>query len=215
MRKGMRIWLPVIMIGMTILACSMPGSISNEDKVRTQIAETQEIVPSNTLLVFASTDVVLTPTVTPEQTRTETPIPSPTFTIVVIPSRTLQPSITQTSQPCDVATFMDDITVPDGTVFSPGASFVKTWLLKNVGTCTWTTEYEIFFESGEHMGGPADLNLTKNVLPGESVQISVSLTAPATPGTYRGNWKFHNAIGDVFGLTSGGPFYVEIVVKAP
>ncbi len=215
MRKGMRIWLPVIMIGMTILACSMPGSISNEDKVRTQIAETQEIVPSNTLLVFASTDVVLTPTVTPEQTRTETPIPSPTFTIVVIPSRTLQPSITQTSQPCDVATFMDDITVPDGTVFSPGASFVKTWLLKNVGTCTWTTEYEIFFESGEHMGGPADLNLTKNVLPGESVQISVSLTAPATPGTYRGNWKFHNAKGDVFGLTSGGPFYVEIVVKAP
>ncbi len=215
MRKGMRIWLPVILVWVTILACSMPGSVSNEDKVRTQIAQTQIIAPSNTPFVFAPTAAVSIPTATLEQTRTETPIPSPTVTIVVIPSRTLQPSITTTSQPCDVATFVDDITVPDGTQFSPGASFVKTWLLKNVGTCTWTTEYDVFFESGEHMGGPADLNLTKNVPPGDSIQISVSFTAPGTAGTYRSNWKFHNAKGEVFGLTSGGPFYVEIVVKAP
>ena len=40
---------------------------------------------------------------------------------------------------CDQAQFVSDLTVPDGSSFAPGATFTKTWRLKTIGTCTWTT----------------------------------------------------------------------------
>ncbi|PIU90073.1 MAG: hypothetical protein COS63_04110, partial [Anaerolineae bacterium CG06_land_8_20_14_3_00_57_67] len=49
---------------------------------------------------------------------------------------------------CDWAQFVADITVPDGASFAPGAAFTKTWRLKNIGTCTWTTSYALVFVSG-------------------------------------------------------------------
>lgn len=214
MRKQLRLWLPVAFLAIAILACSMPGSASVEDQIRTQIAQTAESLPSNTPFVFDPTPIhTLTPT--SDATLTETPQPTATLTIVVIPTRTTQPSPSTTSEPCDIATYVADITVLDGTEFSPGESFVKTWRLKNIGSCTWTTDYEAIFDSGDQMGGPNDINLTKNVPPGETIDISVSLVAPASSGTYRGNWKLRNDKGEVFGLTSGGPFYVEIKVVVP
>jgi len=35
---------------------------------------------------------------------------------------------------CDWAQFISDVTVPDGTKYEPGATFKKTWRLKNIGT---------------------------------------------------------------------------------
>src|SRR5512135_3467629 len=66
----------------------------------------------------------------------------------------LVPAATLTARPadalstCDRAQFIADVTVPDGTRFSPGAAFTKTWRLKNVGTCTWSTSYTLVFSSG-------------------------------------------------------------------
>jgi hypothetical protein len=114
-------------------------------------------------------------------------------------------SIAATSQPpstCDRAQFIADVTVPDGTVFSPGTVFAKTWRLKNVGTCTWSTFYAMVFDTGEKMGGPDLVNLPYNVSPGQTVDMTVNLTAPSTAGSYRGYWKFQNADGVRFGLGS-------------
>ena len=36
----------------------------------------------------------------------------------------------------DLAEFVADVTVPDGTDFTPGETFVKTWQLRNAGTST-------------------------------------------------------------------------------
>ncbi|MEK6256076.1 MAG: hypothetical protein N2C13_02005, partial [Chloroflexota bacterium] len=45
------------------------------------------------------------------------------------------------------------------------------------------------------------------------IDISVELTAPNTPGTYRGNWKLRNANAVIFGIgNAGSAFYVEIDV---
>ncbi|HGJ66308.1 TPA: hypothetical protein ENS27_13160, partial [bacterium] len=46
---------------------------------------------------------------------------------------------------CNWAGFVADVTVPDGTSFAPGAAFIKTWRLKNIGTCTWTGKYGLSF----------------------------------------------------------------------
>lgn len=115
---------------------------------------------------------------------------------------------------CDAAEFIADVTVPDGTSFAPGAAISKTWRLKNVGTCTWTTDYAVVFVSGAQMGAPAVVNLTAPVAPGEMVDITVNMTAPTTPGTYTGYWKLRNASGVLFGVGTGGTsaFIIKIVV---
>ena len=141
-------------------------------------------------------------TVTPSPTVTGTPpTPTPTKSATPIPST------------CDRAQFIKDETVPDGTTFQPNATFSKAWLIKNVGTCTWTN-YSLIFDSGEKMAGPDSAVIPTSVAPGQTVKISINLTAPANAGTYRGYWKLKNSSGVPFGIGSAGTksFWVEIKV---
>ncbi len=118
---------------------------------------------------------------------------------------------------CDRAQFIADVTVPDGTIFAPGATFAKTWRLKNVGTCTWTTSYALLFDTGDKMSGPDSVNLPRSVAPGQTIDLTLSLTAPAAGGSYRGYWKFKNASGVPFGIGSTGTksWWVDIRVSGP
>jgi hypothetical protein len=118
---------------------------------------------------------------------------------------------------CDKAQFISDVTVPDGTLMAPGANFKKTWRLKNVGTCTWTTGYFLVFSSGEKMGGPTSAAFPTSVAPGQTVDLSVNLTAPSAAGTYRGNWMLMNSSNATFGIgtKATNPFWVEIKVSGP
>jgi hypothetical protein len=117
---------------------------------------------------------------------------------------------------CDRAQFISDVTVPDGTTFGPGVTFSKTWRLKNVGSCTWTTAYSLIFDSGEQMSGPNSAPMPKSVAPGQTVDITINLTSPTAAGTYRGYWKFKNASGVPFGIGSDGTksWWVEIKVSS-
>jgi len=114
----------------------------------------------------------------------------------------------------DRATFVADVTVPDGTVFSPNASFTKTWRLRNTGSSTWNKSYGLVFVSGDQLGGPAQTALAAVVAPNTSIDISVNLASPVNPGAYRGYWMLKNASGQMFGIGTNGnkPFWVDIVV---
>jgi Ig-like domain from next to BRCA1 gene len=118
---------------------------------------------------------------------------------------------------CDRAKFIADVSIPDGTVFAPNTPFTKTWRLKNVGTCTWTTSYALIFDSGNQLGGPSPVNLPSTVAPGQTVDLSINLTSPNVAGTFIGYWKFRNANGVTFGLGLDGTksFWVEINVSGP
>jgi hypothetical protein len=144
------------------------------------------------------------PTNTPTSTVTGTPpTPTPTKTGTVVPAA------------CDRAQFISDVTVPDGTGFAPGIGFTKTWRLKNVGTCTWSN-YSIMFDSGDKMSGPDSAVIPTSVAPGQTVDITISLTSPTTQGTYRGYWKLKNNNGVPFGIGTAGTksFWVEIKVTS-
>jgi hypothetical protein len=110
------------------------------------------------------------------------------------------------------------VTYPDGTDVAPGTTFVKTWRLRNNGTCTWNSSYTLVFVSGDAMSGPAAQALTTGtVAPGQEIDISVTLKAPATPKTYTGIWKLRNGAGVIFGLgeDASKAFFVKIdVVQA-
>jgi hypothetical protein len=135
----------------------------------------------------------------------------------VVNSLTITTAVPPPQADCERAQFIADVNVPDGTTFAPATPFLKTWRLKNVGTCTWTTGYSLIFDSGERMGGPDSVPMPTNVAPGQTVDVSVNLSAPNAGGTYRGYWKFKNSLGAVFGIGSGGTksFWVEIRVSGP
>ncbi len=117
--------------------------------------------------------------------------------------------------PCDRALFVDDITIPDNSDISPGSTFTKTWRLQNDGTCTWTTGYSVVFDSGDDLEGPTSVALSKEVPPGQAIDISVNLKAPNATDTYRSNWMLRNAAGDTFGMgDTNDAFWVIIKVKA-
>lgn len=132
----------------------------------------------------------------------------------ILPTASLTPS-GPTPTPCiDRATFVDDVTIPDGTYLDPGVSFVKTWRLRNAGTCTWDSAYALVLVDGERLGGPLAKPLPGPVAPGETVDLSLTLTAPLDLGTHRGNWQLRNAVGVLFGTgdQADQSVWVEIII---
>jgi hypothetical protein len=107
-----------------------------------------------------------------------------------------------------------DVTYLDNATVTAGSDFIKTWRLENTGSQTWGDDFKLVFESGDSMGGPASQPLGKVVTPGQTIDISVSLTAPATPKTYRGNWMLTTDSGTKFGIGTNAdkPFWVQVVV---
>ena len=87
---------------------------------------------------------------------------------------------------CDWAGFVMDVTVPDGTTLAVNTPFTKTWRLKNIGTCTWTTAYSVFYVNGDMMSAPPSVPMPKSVAPNETVDISVQMVAPPVAGHFRG-----------------------------
>ena len=114
----------------------------------------------------------------------------------------------------DKVAFIADVTVPDYTNFVPNTAFTKTWRLKNIGTCTWTTAYSVTYVSGDPMSAVYPAPLPYSVPPGSSVDASVNMVAPSAAGTYKGNWALKNAVGTIFalGAYSNIPFWVLINV---
>jgi hypothetical protein len=204
-----------------LTACNFPGSSSeptvNPDLVRTSAAQTlvveQTQVAAGTPIVLPSSTspVVILPTNTslpPTNTSVPTNTPLPTNTPI-------PPTATAIPIPCDRASFVKDVTIPDNTEIAAGSTFVKTWRLKNTGSCTWTSGYTIYFYSGDQMGGPDSAQLTTATVPPDStVDISVTLKAPTTTGTYKGNWRLRNTGGTSFGVGEAANESIWVQIKS-
>ena len=194
-----------ILLILVLSACNLPSNA-------TQTEEPNFIFTQAALTVQAQ----LTESV-PFSTPTLPP-PAATNTAVVFPTFTSPPPVTFTpiasaTSVCDQAQFIKDVTVPDGTIYEPGATFTKTWRLQNAGTCTWSG-YNLVFDSGDAMNGTSPI-VIGTVSPGQEVELTVNLTAPATDGSYRGYWRIRNTAGvliPVLGGHQGKSFFVDIKV---
>jgi hypothetical protein len=110
---------------------------------------------------------------------------------------------------------VDDVTYKDGSLVDPNASFVKTWRLVNTGTCSWSSGYVLVFVSGDRMSAPDTAPVTSgSVQPNGTVDVSVTLKAPPSAGTYQGYFKLRAPDGIVFGVGVKGDsnFWVKVVV---
>ncbi len=162
----------------------------------------------------ATVQVIVTQTMVAmtQNVPSSTPV-APTATLAV-PTNTPLPTATAVSY-CDWVTFVKDVTIPDGTVLTPGQTFTKTWRLKNRGTCTWTPDYMLVFSGGSQMGDTSAVRLPAYVAPGQTVDVSVTLVAPLARDDFRGYWMLRNPAGVLFGYgdQANKAFYVDIVVS--
>ena len=178
----------VLMVLLLMTSCGKKSTQEETIKKMTEIAGT---VQAELTQVSA-----LTPSVTPTKPATNTPIPA-TPTLSTPNSGTPTKSF-GTATSGDDAKYDLDITIPDGSIIQPGATFEKTWSILNTGTTTWTTDYQLIYVDGLQ-ATTMNVNLSENVAPGETTLISVKFKAPDTLGTYTSWWQMYSASGYRFG----------------
>ena len=200
----------LILLGLLFSACGPAAPVQPTPDINTiHTAAAQTVVAE-----FTQTAMAAPPTSAPTDTQkptatSETAGPTagaPQEATVGIPLESSPTPIT-----CDDANFNPanvDVTVPDGTEMTPGQDFVKTWRIKNTGTCTWGSGYSVIYSFGEKMAGVPE-PLTTAVAPNEELEVSVRLKAPQAVGQYSSTWRMANANNSPFGET----FYVLIVVR--
>jgi len=213
--KSLRVWGLVFGLSILLAACRAPiitvpqAPTPDLNALYTQVAGTliaQGQVPSPTVTIptsaFTQTPFVVTATfsptpLTPSATPSNTPVPATNTPAVV----------------CNQAAFIKDVTVPDGTVMSKGQTFTKTWRIKNTGTCTWNSSYDIVFSSGTNLASNSSYDLPEQVDPNETVDISVPMKAPNSNDTYKSNWVLRSDTGTTFGVGGGGGVPVFALIK--
>jgi hypothetical protein len=97
---------------------------------------------------------------------------------------------------------------------APGTTFQATWRYTNTGTTTWNGRYRFAYtltphpETADHPRSPmgtqlafaiTDLGAPDAVPPGATIQLTLTLTAPATAATHATNWQLQAPDGQRFG----------------
>ena len=189
-----------------LAACAPAPAAPTPDIALIQTSAAQTVMANFTLTAAA-----LSPTPLPPPT--DTPAPAGTSAVAAFTDTpTLLPGgVTATTVLCDALSLDPatvDVNVPDNTVMQLGQAFVKTWRVRNNGSCTWGAGYRLIFSYGDTMSGKA-APFSSVVGPGQEVELSVNLTAPTKAGTYLSAWQMANATGKPFPKA----VYVKIVVK--
>jgi len=151
-----------------------------------------------------------------QPTATQEALPTATIEVTMAPS--LTPTISGiiagpgTQLLCDDAKFVSDVTVPDppiGQPMTPGQDFLKTWKIRNAGSCTWGAGYSVIYGGYNDKLGGVPAAIAATVIPGQEVDVSVQFKAPTKLGEYLSAWRMANASGFAFGEF----FYVRIIVR--
>lgn len=200
-----------ILITVFVAAC---GSANTPTAAPTpDVAAVRTSAASTVVSQFTLTAAVFTPTAPPP---TDTPAPEVTGTATVPPVAQVTNAQGTVVALCDkyawdVATV--DVNVPDNTVVAPGQDFIKTWKIKNIGSCTWDAGYKLVFSYGDNeLKGQAQ-TLSAAIGPQQEVEVSVQFTAPNLPGTYFSVWTMQNAKGITFLGNDNKALYVQVVVQ--
>jgi hypothetical protein len=150
-----------------------------------------------------------------------TPYRPPTFAVHATPLVVASVTPTPTSQPIETPlpiatlactnnlTFLEDLSLSDGTVVHPGDNLDKRWLVQNSGSCNWDERYQFKFVSGSDLNASIEQALYP-ARSGAKATIRIIFTAPSEPGTYQSAWQAYDPLGQPF----GDPVYIQIIVSS-
>jgi hypothetical protein len=185
----------VIFIAMLVAACgpSTPSGESTPDVAAVRTSAASTVVSQFTLTAAAFTPTASLPT--------ETSAPQLTTTATVAPLAQVTTGAGTTVALCDSLSIDPttvDVNIPDGTTMTPGQDFIKTWRVKNNGSCPWGAGYKLAYAGyADQMSGQFQ-PLEEVVPPGQEVELSVQFQAPDEAGEYVSAWQMSNPAGVTF-----------------
>eukprot|EP01089_Gocevia_fonbrunei_P009574 TRINITY_DN2191_c0_g1_i1.p1 TRINITY_DN2191_c0_g1~~TRINITY_DN2191_c0_g1_i1.p1 ORF type:complete len:570 (-),score=125.11 TRINITY_DN2191_c0_g1_i1:1-1710(-) len=100
--------------------------------------------------------------------------------------------------PTYMSRFVSDVTVEDGSVFTPKSNFIKIWKIRNNGESAWPENTRLIYVSGDVLSS-VEAVVVPSVQPNEEVDISVDMVAPERPGRYVSNFRLVSPDGRRFG----------------
>ncbi len=116
-----------------------------------------------------------------------------------MPTPTPSPVPAVSPTPCtNGLSFVQDVTIPDGTSVTPGTTIDKQWLVTNSGTCNWDASYRLKLISGDAMGVASEQELYP-ARAGTQATLRIVFTAPQNIGTYQSAWQAFGPDGTAFG----------------
>lgn len=198
-----RMLISAVALATLMASCAPAPAAPTPDVMVIQTSAAQTVVANFTLTAAAFTPTELPVADTPAPVE---PTAEGEATATLLPGE-----VTATPVLCDALIYDPgtiDVNVPDNTEMQLGQEFVKTWLVRNNGSCTWGAGYKVIFSSGDKLSGVAQ-PFNAVVAPGQDVEISVNFKAPTQAGVYVSSWQMANAGGTPFPRT----FYVKIIVK--
>ena len=191
----------VVLISLILLVSACGPSGQQDSAISTAVAQTvqaqniQETAPVATSPILTDTPTPIVPTAS---------LPA---TVTGITSTQVAPGL------CSTDASLVGETIPDGTILQPGETFTKVWQIKNMGTCTWDSSWQLVFYGGDQLDGLAVYNFLLPTQPGQTLDMPIILRAPSVFGTYTGEWILKSPWGETFGVGQySAPISVSIVV---
>lgn len=188
----------LLILGMLLFSC---GTNNEPAKLNVDAFHTEAVA------TFASS---LTQTVEAMPT-TISPTPTINATITLTPTNTGDLTPTSTKNPCYELLWLEDVSIPDGTVMKSNEVFTKTWLVQNTGGCAWAPGFTFSNVGGDPMRG-ATFVLSKPIPVGIKYELSVEMVVPSgVYGIIQGAWRMAYEPGAYFGDT----LFISITVENP
>lgn len=129
--------------------------------------------------------------------------------VVTIPTLNPSPAPPAPTPLCkNDLSWVQDITIPDGSNVKPGESLDKQWLVTNSGGCDWDSRYRLKNTGGDPLGAPAEQALYP-ARAGTQATLHILFTAPQAAGAYKSAWQACGPDGAAF----GDAIYIQIVVS--
>ena len=164
-----------------------------------------------------------TPTFDPFGTPTNTPTPDATATYEVDATQFAEwmatyvatTGVTPTPSPNPTATSVPDLTATAiaacvfdmevtrdrpvwPSLLAPRQQFIKQWTVKNVGTCPWPEDVQLAHVSGDELDVVRQPTIG-SLAPGETIDVKITLRAPASYARYTSVWQLQDGMGKPIG----------------
>lgn len=97
---------------------------------------------------------------------------------------------------------LDDNNMTTPPIMAPNQAFVKSWRVRNSGTCEWEPDFALVYINGnrpEAIMGAQPVAVGRTVQPGATIDLAVSLVAPNTYGVFQAFFQMRDNTGKLFG----------------
>ena len=197
-----------------LLVSACGAGTSGTQTAAVDVAAVRTSAASTVISQFTLTAAVFTPVPSQPAQPTETSVPATAATVETSPAATatvaqVTNALGTTVALCDSLTYVADVNVPDDTNMSPGQDFIKTWKVKNTGSCPWGAGYKLVYAGYQDDMSGQFQPLSGVIQPGQEVEISVQLKAPDAANQYVSAWQMSNPAGVTFLQI----IFVKIVVQ--